>query len=39
MEALRVKGAVLRAHVLDEHDGLPCPALKLVDENLRRMIG
>ncbi len=36
--ALRTKLAVLRAHVLDEHDRLPRPALELVDEDLRRMM-
>jgi hypothetical protein len=37
--ALRAKLAVLRAHALDEEDALPHPALKLVDEDLRRMTG
>lgn len=37
--ALRAKLTVLRAHALDEDGALPRPALKLVDEDLRRMTG
>jgi len=39
ISALRSKLAVLRANHLDEEGALPRPALKLIDEDLKRMRG